>query len=810
VIQQQDINSNVSALMAMATGADVAHKGVNDVYQHFTKAGLMSEDGGSGPSRPFAQVEAVNACVNFTASAIASMAFRVGTDRDKLIESGPIFDLIDQPNDDQDGGEFWYDTVAWLLLTGRVHWVYTEMAGSRPLKIMPVAGPLMKPVYEGGTQINSGPIIGWLWRQPGMRWDSAQPVALEQQRRIMLKGFNPDRPDESLSIIQVVQRKINQIFKADTANERSLDNDMQPGAIISPEQPVTDEQWRGFMDQLREQGQGYGKRHRMLATSQKVNVSRLQATFSEMEFPEMLARSVASVCVGFGFDPAVLGYPPEGGRYEYIKQSKASAWIDRLLPLAATLAGHFDRGPLSAYEGDRSLTFADQKRSMRTRAISPRVASSYGFKRAMAGSGELFAWFDDSSVPAVREAKLALAKEGEILIKTYKCPPADVMELYDLGLPIHPHQREAWQVLNEMPISAAAEPGGDEDKPVVTEDDKVEVVDDEPMTEEEIVEATYRRLEITQEQIAGVYRAWLMSFRGIERKMRVVLGSHFKRLRREVLENINRLDPTKGYGAGGETFDYPMRWFDVDGNRHQRVFRLPVTSRSIIGSMLFDLVEADGRLLAKMRPLVRLAVQTGGEQTMTEAAAATGKENPDPFNIADPKAVELLKNRDVRTTSIDKRDQDRLRATLSEGLEKGESYAELRERVKSHFNVSERKAGLIAFQETSSAVEESRSIARDQAKVPLKSWLWSQKVTGRDDHRALEAATMASPIPRDADFDVAGEKAQFPRDSRLSAKQSINCGCTTLSRYPGDNIKAIVDRLLTRGFVETTLTKDAS
>jgi len=731
-----NIESSVDALATMA--GDVEQRSMSEVAEHFRRIGVDGIGGGtSGPREPFTQVEAVHRCVTFTAEAVSCMDLLVGTDRDQLVESGPIFNLIDQPNDHQDGGDFWYETVGWLLLTGRVHWVYTEMVGPRPTKILPVPGPMIRPVFEGGPHKTSGTLIGWLWRQPGERWSQAETLLPEQQRCLQLKSFNPERPHEGLAIVAVVRRKINQVYKADSANERSLDNDVQPGAIISPDHAVSDEQWRDFVARLREQHEGYRNRHRMMVTSQKVSAERLQATFDEMEFPELLDRSVASICVAFGYDPAAVGYPPSGGRFEYVKQAKASAWIDRILPFAAWLAGQFARGPLATYEQDRSLTWRDQRQSMKTAAIARRQTMSYGYQKAVAGRGRaMFAWFDDSSVPAVREAKLSLAKEGAIFIKDYKQPPADIIELFDLGLPTYDHQQTGWQTLSEMPIDGAG-PGDDDEVGCETNEEAADTTEDDQGEDPDTIAATLVRLDLTDEQLAGLWRRWRASWSAIEKRMRGVINGHYRRLRAETLKNIDRLDPSKS--ACVDLMDYPMRWLDDLGRVQRRTFRIPIDARDLLGELVFDIVAADDRLLARARPLIRAAQQLGGDQTIGEVREATGGD-ADPYDISDPASAEALQRRDHRITGINKRVADRLRASLAEGISDGETLSDLAERVRGRFNAENPK--LVAFQEVSSAVEEGRSLARGQADVPLKSWLWSRKETGRPSHAATEAATL--------------------------------------------------------------------
>src|SRR5690606_29614448 len=115
-----------------------------------------------------------------------------------------------------------------------------------------------------------------------------------------------------------------------------------------------------------------------------------------------------------------------------------------------------------------------------------------------------------------------------------------------------------------------------------------------------------------------------------------------------------------------------------------------------------------------------------------EAAVAQGiePEKADPFNIEDPNIEAKMRARTVRVGGADETVRRKLAQTLADGSAKGETADELRERVKRVFNVADSRASLIARQEVGSAVEEARQVGRQQAGVPMKSWLWSQKKEG--------------------------------------------------------------------------------
>jgi uncharacterized protein with gpF-like domain len=233
-----------------------------------------------------------------------------------------------------------------------------------------------------------------------------------------------------------------------------------------------------------------------------------------------------------------------------------------------------------------------------------------------------------------------------------------------------------------------------------------------------------------------------------------------------------------------------------------------------VATLLFDLVQANQSLLVKARPLIRAAVQLGGEQAIREAssepAAGTDSESGASgasggggrFNLRDPEALAAMRRREIRLSDTNRTLRNQLRESLADGLAKGENQKKLSDRVRSVFNTGGARASTIARTEVGAAVEEARQVGRVQAGVPLKSWLWSRKETGRPGHARLERDTLANPIPNDQPFTspTTGATAMNPR-SFGRPDEDINCGCTTIGRYPGDSLKSVLARLATRGFL---------
>lgn len=784
-------------------------------------ARLIDQDAAQrgGPDRPYKQLAAVFRCVNFIAGSIAALPFNISTADDRLLESGPLIELVDNPNPKMSGDDFWLHTAGWSLLTGRVHWVFTALNGQQPSEILPVGGLQTKPVVNRKT----GELIAWKYRPAGAAQSEEIVLSPDEVWTLDVPSFDPDHPHEGVGVIDVVRRAINQVWKADSANEHSLDNDVEPGGALETDHNLTPDQRRDLREQVNEKHAGHRNRRRFMLLEGGLKFERTQATFQEMEFSVLRGVSVSEICAAFGLDKAAIGYPPDGGRFEYVKSAKASAWIDRNLPFAEWLAGHFDKGVIPRFRGRgreyRQIAAereARQQATLRQRCCPGYLAAAHQPSRRRR---QLFAWFDSSHVPAVKETIASRVETAGKMVSDLKATPQDAIELFDIGLEIHDWQKVGWQKATEMPIGDTLP--GEEDLPAPDDGPEAETATPAPSTRADDPPPTAQapgERPAERQRLADAQRA---SWHGLAKSAEGRLRRQVQKWRRHTLKNLEQAVPARGFGAPGDDAGrVTLQWHEIGsrgtGWRRQTFALPPAVTRDVIDEILFDLVAGEHNVLEVTGPLLRESIRLGGQQTMDEVAAITGQEEAATFNIRDDEAQAALRRRRVAIKGVPRRARERLRARLSEGVQAGESHDELAERIKHQFNIESRRTRLIAQQEISSAVEESREVGRQQANVPLKSWLWSHAEEGRPSHAATEQATMADPIPNDQDFQIAGTTITCPRPKATGLPEhDINCGCTAVSRFPNDAVKDAEDaarRILAFGVTtpETLARRDAA
>lgn len=714
------------------------------------------------PGTPYSQVVCVYACIQARANAISRLQLTVADDQDNIIESGPLVEMIYQPNPKRTGRAFWRATSAYLDLFGVAYWRKTYLGNQ--VAQMEVHGAHEIQRIETGF----GDVAGYRFTPSG----SGTSIILtpEEVHEVYDPDYESADTDRPLSPRQAVSMAVAQYYKGDLANETSLDNDVQPGGLLAYKDGITEEQKAQVQREVTNRHGGAANRRRLMILAGNVEWQSIQAAFAEMEFSELKKMSRTDICAGYSTPPAVIGYYEESN-YAHAEAAQEVFWENTILPRAAWLAEEWDMAVTRSYEGDMSMAAAKALR----RPVSAAIRRSAYFRQSAArarGTGRrIYAYFDASMIQAVQRGQLKLATTAKEWT-TMGVPLNDIIRAYDL-----PFAENKWGDTWHKPIGLvdvqeestpwADDPAGPtEPEPQgAVPDDDAAPGDDQPP--DGVKAADLDRL----------WESWRASWAGLEKAIASRVSAHFYELRAQTLR---RLDET----TQGKSIE-------------------PAEKRDIIGRILFNLYEANKMLLVKVGALLRDAHRLGGEQSMQEAAEAKGDTGPaNPYNIADPAAVRLIRQREIRITETNNTLRRNLSESLAQGVDAGETTAQLAERIRSQFNIAGNRATTIARTEVGGAVEEARQLGREQAKVPMKSWLWSRKETGRAWHQAIERQTMDKPIPNNDVFvsGKTGSTAMQPRGFGVPV-EDINCGCTALARFPGDQVKDVIGRLHKRGFL---------
>ncbi len=197
-------------------------------------------------------------------------------------------------------------------------------------------------------------------------------------------------------------------------------------------------------------------------------------------------------------------------------------------------------------------------------------------------------------------------------------------------------------------------------------------------------------------------------------------------------------------------------------------------TKAAAADLMFDLDGFAARFTNVMRGLSAQALVTAGQQLFDEV------KRDDVFSMPPAKALEFLEQRENRLSGVPDEIFDRIKDSLSDGLEKGESTRELRDRVKAErTGISDKRATTIAMTETGAAYGTATHEAMEQAGIRAKRWLTSNNNNVRAAHRLMNGQTIAIDRkfvvvnPKTGEFDA----VLHPGDADGAPWNVINCHC---------------------------------
>ena len=188
--------------------------------------------------------------------------------------------------------------------------------------------------------------------------------------------------------------------------------------------------------------------------------------------------------------------------------------------------------------------------------------------------------------------------------------------------------------------------------------------------------------------------------------------------------------------------------------------------------LLFDLFAFKGALKAAFRRVTEGVLQKAVDQLSAEL----GKD--DPLKFPPMRALQFIRGRENRLEGVADEVFSSVKSTLEEGLNSGDTMAELAARVRAQFSeMSRGRARRIAMTETAAAYGTARQEGMTQAGVEFKRWLNS----GGDNVREAHMEANNQTVPVDAPFLVGGEELMHPGDPSGRPDNVINCHCVSVA-----------------------------
>jgi HK97 family phage portal protein len=190
-----------------------------------------------------------------------------------------------------------------------------------------------------------------------------------------------------------------------------------------------------------------------------------------------------------------------------------------------------------------------------------------------------------------------------------------------------------------------------------------------------------------------------------------------------------------------------------------------------LGEVL-DSVDAD-ELTTRLDPIWEERVSTWGDEVLADLGLNAT------FSMLNPKVVEHLRAfSGNKIVGINDTTKEKLRASLVEGVQAGDSIPDLAKRVSDVFDEARgSRAVTIARTEVIGSSNFATQSAYEQSGVvEARRWISTPDDRTRDTHLALNGEE----VPLNEPFSVGGASAMYPGGSGV-AEEDINCRCTVVA-----------------------------
>jgi len=724
-------------------------------YAQMWLAGLdMPDSTSSKATKPYSQVALVYTCVNKLINSIAGLPLILSTIDEKIIESGPIYELLFN-NPLMSWQRFVTETIGHYALSRDVFWVFTDIQGRQPKEILVVSGTQMHPLTHDRTA--GGVLLGWEFRGVGGQW-----VKFTLDEVCQWKNFNPYDKFHGLGPAKASELNINYSFAADLYNANALANAAEPGAILTTQGKLDPEQVELLRSQFDARHKGAGQAKRTAVLTGGMDVKTIALKMSDMQVAKITEMSDKKICSSFGVPPGVAGLITEA-QYSH-GPAMCDFIFNTIIPLASQFAGELTYGIISRFYSSvsRSVEVKDSQ-LYRGRQLSLRKNAVFrnAFHKAVSTKQKIFAWFDSNTHPVVQEVNRETA-EKVLKFTDAGVPLNDVIEAHDLPYEQVPWGNDWWIGMGQVPARFTLEAGLEgitgpslpEGQP--SGEEQSSLISTVAKGIADLLEAE-KAAKADEAQRLRIWRNWVTSWLGIEREYQNVMRVFFLRQQRILIGKLKKaLSELKAEKADPE---------------------------QIITRVVFDLKVENSKIKVINHTFFDKSSELGIRQSLSEILGLSGESLDEAAEQA--KRIAWVKGKRVistqKITGINRTTQEMVANQLRTGLEAGEGLNELTARIKTALGSNRARALGIARTQTAGAVGTGRHAGMQKAGVELKAWITSGDLEVRDAHKNA-GIKYAEGIPLDQPFEVDRELLMYPGDPAGSAANIINCRCLEIAR----------------------------
>lgn len=293
--------------------------------------------------------------VRMVAEAVSSVPWIIG-EGDERLDTHPVLEVLNNPNERQSGGELLEALVCNLLISGNAYLEgvrlgddLRELYALRPDRMKIVAGE------DGWPQAYDYSVAG-----RSIRFDQTQ----EGMSPILhLSLYHPLDDHYGFAPMEAAQMSLDVHNVSSAWNKALLDNAARPsGALVyqGGEGNLTEEQFDRLKGELEESFQGARNAGRPLLLEGGLDWKAMSMSPRDMDFFEARNQAAREIALAFGVPPQLLGIPGDN-TYSNYQEANRAFWRQTVLPILCRSAQSVQSWVQQIYGSDLKVSFDETK-----------------------------------------------------------------------------------------------------------------------------------------------------------------------------------------------------------------------------------------------------------------------------------------------------------------------------------------------------------------------------------------------------------------------------------------------------------------
>lgn len=711
-----------------------------------------------GVSRPAENLVMVYGCLRARTEALGGIPLRLTDRNDNIIESGPVWELLNKPNARQYWRQYVRQLETYNTLYDSIVVLKVGEPGRPPDELIPLSPGYLRPVQ--GIHEPSGTPVAVAWEYTDPQTGAYKKFSPDQL--MIHQGFNPDAPLAALSPINVLRRTMQGELAAGEQNLSLFLNDATPRGVLSSDKNITKDQADEALKRWEDKQQGYLNRNKTAILYGGLKYESTGLSPKELDFLEGLKYLRTNYYIVFRVKPAMVGeMTGETGLSQGSStDSQKVEWWENVGLAELDLIAGLHQGMVNTEFALRQGSVQRSRNLSRNEILSRgRFIQRSGRLRpdAMAGQSEISIWFDDNAIaPLVRHRLAKIDQAVKILGQGWK--PDDVNDYLDLGLPPHP-DNEGRVLFSLSVIGPDAVPkDGLKNTP----------------QDEKAASRALGMLDDLSSVITEIARADANKFKGLKQSFDKFVAPREKAAARKwsrfFIEQRDRVLKRI------ETTQASSRQLRRGDPAQSEIGRAAADDMM---KKVFPMNDENMQLVARLAPLWSENLKDGYSFFHQEMGL---DEKVNPFEVDDPFVMKVLKEREIQGLKVNNTTEDKLREIFSKGFEEGLSTIQIGDNVAEYYNTA--CVGEEAFRpmtaartQVSGIVNEGRMMAANEVGGLKKGWLHGGSKEPRPEHIAAEKQYLNAPIGLDEKFIVNGLECDAPGSTELPVEEVANCSC---------------------------------